>query len=775
MYCGKCGAEISDDDEFCGKCGAAQVRTPPPNKGSPRIRLLAVVVIAVLILAGLFGSGLIQQLLSPSPLSLPSQTTNASTSSSLTTSRVSAETSNIASTAETVSSSSLPLVTPAGFSDSLASVPTVVGCYGYSQGGWETVSCLSQEEIQSWGGYPGPFLGIISTQGGKLIAGPQPGKTPIRSGIVTVGVRNFGAVSDSIYGSGAYSVQLNTNWFPGNNGDNAWVQFVYQDFCGSDPHCGHNSRVGIWNIDVTTDTYNCTCISVGSVRLSSAGFAPTGSQTWQTVIQGWIASNGNLAMVAYLNGVVFSIVAPDMYGLASGWDEASGGIMGAGGASNATFSNTGVQTDIGVSSCTASSWWMDCGGQPIAGVETPQPGAGVTGESSTLPQYDESLTNYYSGSHWWLSSASTCEANPQNLGYPGCSQFMDYSKAFGDFMLYTTDVSPAQGAVNAGFDASTSVSVVSVNGVQDGPITMHVDGLTSIATEDLSGQTCTFSLPLQPGSKCTYTMNIRTSSTASAGSYNAEITAAPPPNAVAPPSSWGLPQLNHVANYNLIINPTASPSPVIVSPVNGASLNEGDNTLIGYAPSTDSSEGRWVPCSRMQFRVIMPNAVPGHETLMATPTEDPSYQQTGYCDVVVSLSVEGPATVRLTAANLAGVEGTTSVDINIVSAQQPIPFTFAISVTPSTYAINRGGQGSFTVTVTATGGTPQPIQLSISGLPEGATYAFSNNPVTPTTTLTLTINAASDTPLGSYTITINGTGGGSTASTTIQLAVASLG
>ncbi len=136
----------------------------------------------------------------------------------------------------------------------------------------------------------------------------------------------------------------------------------------------------------------------------------------------------------------------------------------------------------------------------------------------------------------------------------------------------------------------------------------------------------------------------------------------------------------------------------------------------------------------------------------------------------------GPATVTLSASNLAGVKGTTSVGVNIVSSQQPTPFTFALSVTPSSYAIDRGGQGSFIVTVIATGGTPEPVLLSVSGLPQGVTYTLSSNTVTPTATLTLTINSSTDTPLGTYPITITGTViGGSTASTTLQLTVASLG
>ena len=333
MHCGKCGAEISDTDTFCGKCGAVQEKPRTPGRVSPRTKLLAAAAIAILVLAGLFGSGLVQQMLSKSPLSLPSQSTSTSTasSSSATISRVSAETSNIASTAETSSStSSLPAEPPSVFTASMASAPTAVGCYRYGQAGWENVACLSQEAVQKWGGFPGPFLGIISTQGGKLIGGPQPGKTQIRFGVVMVGIRNFGSDSDSKYGDGAYSVQLNTNWFNGNNGHTDWVQFVYQDFCGNSAGCGDASRLCIWNIDVTIDKYDWTCVRPGAVRLSSAGFAPVGSQTWQTFIAGWVASNGNLGMVAFLNGGIYSVVAPDMYGLASDWDEASGGMMGAG-------------------------------------------------------------------------------------------------------------------------------------------------------------------------------------------------------------------------------------------------------------------------------------------------------------------------------------------------------------------------------------------------------------------------------------------------------------
>ncbi len=195
MYCGKCGAEISDTDTYCGKCGAVQKRpSSRPSVGPSRTKLLATATITLLVLAGLFGSGLIQQLLSKSPLSLPSQSTGTSTASSrATTSRVSAETSNIASIAETSSSTSSFLVAPPSVFSSLPDSPTAVGCYDYGQAGLENVTCLSPEEVLKYGHLPGHFLGIGSNNAGNLFGRP----TRLTYGLVMVNIHNFGSEWDS--------------------------------------------------------------------------------------------------------------------------------------------------------------------------------------------------------------------------------------------------------------------------------------------------------------------------------------------------------------------------------------------------------------------------------------------------------------------------------------------------------------------------------------------------------------------------------------------------
>jgi hypothetical protein len=87
----------------------------------------------------------------------------------------------------------------------------------------------------------------------------------------------------------------------------------------------------------------------------------------------------------------------------------------------------------------------------------------------------------------------------------------------------------------------------------------------------------------------------------------------------------------------------------------------------------------------------------------------------------------------------------------------PAP-NFSLSISPSTVTLHRGGgTATYTVTITRSGGFSSTVQLSVSGLPSGTTGSFSANPAT--TSSTLTLNVSSSTAKGSYTFTVSGTGG----------------
>jgi serine protease len=102
---------------------------------------------------------------------------------------------------------------------------------------------------------------------------------------------------------------------------------------------------------------------------------------------------------------------------------------------------------------------------------------------------------------------------------------------------------------------------------------------------------------------------------------------------------------------------------------------------------------------------------------------------------------------------------------------------FTISDSPSSITIQQGHQGSTTVTTSVSGGFNAAITLSSSGLPSGASAAFSPNPIPApgggSSTATITVGA-STTP-GTYAVTLTGTGGGTSHGTALSLTVTSSG
>jgi hypothetical protein len=102
---------------------------------------------------------------------------------------------------------------------------------------------------------------------------------------------------------------------------------------------------------------------------------------------------------------------------------------------------------------------------------------------------------------------------------------------------------------------------------------------------------------------------------------------------------------------------------------------------------------------------------------------------------------------------------------------------FTISSSPTTVAITQGSSGTATVTTTLSGSFNSAIALSASGLPAGATAAFSLASIAApgSGSSTLTISAGSATAVGTYNLTVTGTGGGKTHTAAISLTVNSSG
>jgi hypothetical protein len=95
---------------------------------------------------------------------------------------------------------------------------------------------------------------------------------------------------------------------------------------------------------------------------------------------------------------------------------------------------------------------------------------------------------------------------------------------------------------------------------------------------------------------------------------------------------------------------------------------------------------------------------------------------------------------------------------------------FSISASPSSLSLVQNTQGTSTISTATTSGTAQTVNLTVSGVPSGASASLSPTSVTSGGSSTLTVNAGTA-AAGSYTLTVTGTGTSATHSTTVALTV----
>jgi subtilase family serine protease len=110
--------------------------------------------------------------------------------------------------------------------------------------------------------------------------------------------------------------------------------------------------------------------------------------------------------------------------------------------------------------------------------------------------------------------------------------------------------------------------------------------------------------------------------------------------------------------------------------------------------------------------------------------------------------------------------------INALAPTSTSP-TFTISASPSALSVAQGAAGSTTISTTALNGFSSSIGLTATGQPTGVTVVFGTNPINGSGSSSMSVTVASTTVVGTYPITVTGTGGGVTQSTTVSLTVTS--
>ena len=138
-----------------------------------------------------------------------------------------------------------------------------------------------------------------------------------------------------------------------------------------------------------------------------------------------------------------------------------------------------------------------------------------------------------------------------------------------------------------------------------------------------------------------------------------------------------------------------------------------------------------------------------------------------YSPVAGTVLAVGAQTLTVTFTPTNTTDYTTATD-SVTLTVNPAP-TFTLSATPTSLTVAQGSSGTSTIKVSGQNGFTGSVTLAASGLPSGVTAAFATNPTTGSSVLTLT--ASSSAAVGTATVTIKGTSGSLTASTTVALTI----
>ena len=96
---------------------------------------------------------------------------------------------------------------------------------------------------------------------------------------------------------------------------------------------------------------------------------------------------------------------------------------------------------------------------------------------------------------------------------------------------------------------------------------------------------------------------------------------------------------------------------------------------------------------------------------------------------------------------------------------------FTLAASPASMSVGQGSSGAATISTTVASGAAGPVSLVASGAPSGVTVSLSPTSVTAGGSSTLAITVGPTAAIGTSTITVTGTEGSQTHSTTVTLAV----
>jgi PKD repeat protein len=305
-----------------------------------------------------------------------------------------------------------------------------------------------------------------------------------------------------------------------------------------------------------------------------------------------------------------------------------------------------------------------------------------------------------------------------SAGVPSLAQFVQLSASIPNQPPTATITSPAG---NVTINAGQSVSFAGTGSDPDGTV---------------AGYSWTFPGGNPVSSSAAVPGNV---TYAAAGTYTASLTVTDNNGAASQPATRTI----TVTDFSL----SATPASTTVMGGAGATYTATVTPLTGFSGTVN-------------FTV---SGLPSGATASFNPA---SVTASGSTTLSVSTSASTPVgTYPLT---ITGTSGSLTHSVNVTLV---INGDFAISASPASATISKGGTATYTVNITAGAGFSGTVTLTESGDPRFANARFSVTSVVNSGTSMLTVNTNRNVASGTYPLTITGTSGSIVHSTTVNLIV----
>jgi len=356
--------------------------------------------------------------------------------------------------------------------------------------------------------------------------------------------------------------------------------------------------------------------------------------------------------------------------------------------------------------------------------------AGTGAQRSTLTRWgdytsmsidpSDDCTFWYTNQYLKTTGTFNWSTRVASFSLPGCN-----AVATPDFSL---SASPSSVTATQGGNGSSTITVTPSGGFT-GDVALSIGGLPSAVTAAFS--------PASTATTSTLTLTV--GGTVPAGSYTLTINGSA---SVGSRTTTVILNVQPAASFSL----SASPSAV--------SVTQGAN---GTSAITVTPSGGFA--GTVSFGVT---GLPTGVTAAFNPTSSASAST---LTLTVGSAAAGtyPLTVTGTSGSL-----TSSTGLSLIVTAAPAA-SITLSATPPSRTFAHGDSTTFAITITRSGFTGA-VALSASGVPSKASASFSPASTSGTTS-TMTISSLKPVNPGTYTVTITGTGGGTTGKATVQVVI----